>query len=298
MVKKIIGLSAAMLSSFLLFGGTLSAETGKADAVWFVQLLQAHNGKEFCAPANSTVGTLAHTLVLYSQAHPELHDQFNDQTAILALSESYPCSRGNWAAVPVASLDRAMGSNSPIKEIAPIFSQLLLLNVPGNFRPIYEKESSTGTFYIAESVPVGESTSQWTQMITKTGLKGLSSRANVTPQILAYNLASRFNSVCPTSFSKLDFGAMQIGGYDAYAMVASCGTVPDANGSHSESTLILEIKGANDYYGVQWAVRGAVVAQPISLNEQAWRERLQKLQPIKLCPIVPGEQAPYASCAG
>ena len=130
-----------------------------------------------------------------------------------------------------------------------------------------------------------------------TGAKGLAANPNVTPEVAALDLVNRFDSVCPTSFSKLIFGNMQIGGYDAYAVVASCGTVSDENGSHSESTLIVQIKGSNDYYGAQWAVRGPASAQPMSLKESIWRERLQKLQPIKLCPIVPGEQEPYPSCA-
>jgi Rap1a immunity proteins len=297
-VKKIVYMAAAALSSVLLFSGNVSAETGKSDAIWFAQLVQAHNGKEFCAPRNATLGTMAASLVRYSNAHPELHDSFNDQAALRGLAESYPCSQGSTAAVPMDSINKYVGRDGFIKELAPIFSQLLLLYVPGNFRPVYEKESSTGTFYIAESVPAGESTSQWTQMITKTGAKGLASKANLTPQVLAVNLAHRFNSVCPTSFSDLDFGTMQIDGYDAYALVASCGTVSDASGAHSESTLIVEIKGSDDYYSVQWAVRGPASAQPVPLNEPIWRKRMQTMQPIKLCPRVPGEQAPYPSCAG
>jgi hypothetical protein len=218
-------------------------------------------------------------------------------SGIFLFSGELLAATGQAGAQPTDSLSKYVKPGASINEIAPIFSQLFLMSVPGNFRPVYEKENSAGTFYIAESVPAGESTSQWTQMITRTGAKGLAANPNVTPEVAALDLVNRFDSVCPTSFSKLIFGNMQIGGYDAYAVVASCGTVSDDNGSHSEATLIIQIKGSNDYYGAQWAVRGPASAQPMSLKESVWRERLQKLQPIKLCPIVPGEQAPYPSCA-
>jgi hypothetical protein len=200
--------------------------------------------------------------------------------------------------VPPDAINKYVGSNGSIKEIAPIFSQLLLVSVPGNFRPVSEHVGNAGTFYIQESVPAGESETQWTQMITKTGAKDLASKINITPQFLAANLAKRFDSVCPTSFSSLNLGEVQLSGVYAYAMVASCGAVTEGSASHSESTLIVEIKGSNDYYGLQWAIRGPASAQPMALDEATWRGRLQKLQPIKLCPIVPGEQMPYPSCAG
>ncbi|WP_445145837.1 hypothetical protein [Dyella sp. Tek66A03] len=182
------------------------------------------------------------------------------------------------------------------RQIAPIFNQLLLLSAPSTFRPVFENVGNRGAFYIAESVPAGESAKQWTQMITKTGAKDLATRANLSPQVLAVNLAGRFKSACPTSFNSLDLGAMSLDGHDAYALVASCGSVADGNGSHSESTLIVQIKGDKDYYGLQWAVRGPASLQPLALTAPAWRERLQTLQPVRLCPIVPGESAPYPSC--
>lgn len=200
--------------------------------------------------------------------------------------------------VPLDAINKYVGSNGSIKEITPIFSQLLLVSVPGNFRSVFENVGNAGTFYIQESVPAGESKSQWTQMITQTGGKGLASKINITPQFVAFDLAKRFHSVCPTTFSSLNLGEVQLSGVYAYAMIASCGTVTEAGASHSESTLIVEIKGSNDYYGLQWAIRGPASAQPIALDEATWRGRLQHLQPIKLCPIVPGEQMPYPSCTG
>jgi hypothetical protein len=41
----------------------------------------------------------------------------------------------------------------------------------------------------------------------------------------------------------------------------------------------------------------AVAGKP-AIDEAKWRERLRQLQPIRFCPIVPGEAAPYPSCVG
>ncbi|MBB5357671.1 hypothetical protein HDE76_000853 [Rhodanobacter sp. ANJX3] len=211
----------------------------------------------------------------------------------LVLAQSSP-----WRPASSDQLNKYAQTHGSLKQIAPIFSQLVLISPPSNFRPVFEHLDDGGQSYIHESVPGGESTAQWTQMITVTGAKGLASRLNITPQFLAADLAKRFHSACPTSFSDLNLGEVQLGGANGYAMVASCGSVTADGSMHSESTLILEIRGSNDDYSVQWAVRSPASAQPIALDEAAWRARLQHLQPIKLCPIVPGERMPYPSCAG
>ena len=70
-----------------------------------------------------------------------------------------------------------------------------------------------------------------------------------------------------------------------------------SGGAHSESALLIAIKGAADYYTVQWAERGPASPRPIAFDEAMWNERFDKLGPIKLCPIKPGEPPPYPSCA-
>jgi len=47
---------------------------------------------------------------------------------------------------------------------------------------------------------------------------------------------------------------------------------------------------------VQWAERTAAVGKPVELVRDKWLDRIKALGPIKLCPIVPGEAAPYPSC--
>ena len=244
-MKKVARLLAVVLAFVGLSSANLASAqqaTGKSEAVWFVALVNAHNGKEFCAPATTTFKQLAAVVASFTDK-----DTITDPMVIQALAQNYPCTKSTATAGSTESLKRFGDGHGSIKQITPIFSQLLLLSAPDTFRPVFENVGNGGTFYIAEAVPSGENTKQWTQMITKTGAKDLASRANLSPQALAVNLAGRFKSACPTSFNSLDLGAISLDGHDAHALVASCGSVADGNDSHSESTLIVQIKGDKDY---------------------------------------------------
>ena len=45
------------------------------------------------------------------------------------------------------------------------------------------------------------------------------------------------------------------------------------------------------------AERGRDSAQARPIDVAYWAKQLARLNPIRLCPIVPGEGAPYSSCA-
>ncbi|MCJ7603271.1 MAG: hypothetical protein MUO63_17450 [Desulfobulbaceae bacterium] len=181
------------------------------------------------------------------------------------------------------------------KSITPIFSQLLLFPFPSGFKTVFENTRDTN--YIREAVLHGETEKQWTQMLTVTGAKGLSSNPNVTPGKYANSIASGFKKACPNSYGTYTLQQGKVnGGYDEFAAVVGCGTSPTTGGQTSESALIIVIKGEADYYTIQWAERGSPSNSPIPIDTQKWKERLSKLLPIKICPIVPGEKAPYPSC--
>jgi hypothetical protein len=190
----------------------------------------------------------------------------------------------------------ARDQGHPTAQISPIFSQLLLLSLPGGFKPVFENLNPNGTGYIREAVLEGETVEQWSQMITVTGAKGLAANPNVTPQLFVTQIAGGFNRACPETFSSKGLGASKISGQDAFAAVASCGTVQSGGTKHSESALLVAIKGSADYYTIQWAERGPAAAQPIAPGDEKWTDRLKRLGPIKVCARVPGEAAPYPSC--
>ena len=107
-------------------------------------------------------------------------------------------------------------------------------------------------------------------------------------------VASGFKSSCPSSFAARTFGTLKISGHDAFVALIGCGTV-STEPARSEIAMVLAVKGANDYYTLQWAERAAPSSSPI-LDGENWIERLKVLHPIKVCNRVPHEPAPYPSC--
>ncbi|PFH11408.1 hypothetical protein BCF11_3854 [Collimonas sp. PA-H2] len=181
-----------------------------------------------------------------------------------------------------------------LKTITPIYSQLLIVNSPPGFKTAFE--NTQGPRYIREAVPEKENVDEWTQMVTITGFKDLALNPQVSPQSFAVNMAAGFQHACPTSFSGQEIGIGKISERDAFVLVASCGTSPTTAGKTSEAAVIAVIKGSSDYYTIQWAERGAVSATPLAIDVGKWTEKFRQLNPIKLCPVVAGEAAPYPSC--
>lgn len=178
--------------------------------------------------------------------------------------------------------------------IAPIFSQLLVLSQPANFVVAFEK--TVGDRYIREAVLKGETVERWTQMLTVTGAKGLASNREVTPESFAGLLANGFKKACPETFAAKPLGKLRIGSSEGFAAVAGCGSYASGAGTQGETALIVTIRGAQDYYTIQWAERSAPSDKPPTIDEAAWMQRLHDLGPVRLCPIVKGEKAPYPSC--
>jgi hypothetical protein len=181
-----------------------------------------------------------------------------------------------------------------VRMISPIFGQLVMLSLPKGFTTVFEDTS--GSQYTREAVLDGETVERWSQMITVTGAKGLASNPRVTAQSFVEQIAGGFKNACPDTFSAKGLGALKIGGRDAFIALAACGTVASDGSAHSESALLVAIKGTADYYTIQWAERGPASARPMSFDEAMWKERFARLGPIKLCPIKSGEAPPYPSC--
>ena len=169
-----------------------------------------------------------------------------------------------------------------------------MFSFPKGFVPAFE-DTKDGS-YIQESVLAGESVNKWTQMITITGAKNLAQNPNATLTRFADSVAGGFKRVCPNSFNATNLGESKFGIYSAFSAVISCGTASPTKEQYSESLLLTVIKGDKDYYTIQWAERGDASEIPIKFDNAKWTDRLKKLMPIKLCPIVPGEAAPYPSC--
>jgi hypothetical protein len=189
-------------------------------------------------------------------------------------------------------------TESQLAAVTPVFGQLVMFSLPPEFKsqkPTYEKNS--GSFYIREQVPEGETLGKWTRMVTLTGTRGLAANPNATPQAMLARMSADFQRNCPDSFSTASPGAQKVDGYDAYEVIVSCGHVESGTESYSDSAVMLAVKGANDYYTLQWTERGRDSAHALAIDASYWTKQLARLNPIRLCPIVPGEAPPYPSCA-
>jgi hypothetical protein len=183
----------------------------------------------------------------------------------------------------------------PIQTITPIFGQLVGFTLPTGFNPA-DFEKTQDNSYIRESVLKGETVDHWTQMITVTGVKGLAGDPDASPRVLAERIAGGFHRACPETFAVNPFGDAKVAGYSGFVAVMRCGSISDGAAAHSETAIVLTLKGTSDYYTVQWAERGPVATDELASENNKWLDRLRQLSPIRICPIVPGEAAPYPSC--
>lgn len=189
------------------------------------------------------------------------------------------------------------GSGASSLTIGPVFHQLVMFTLPAPFTASFEK--TKGGYYIREAVPAGESVDDWSRMITVTGASGLASNERATPQAYLQAMTRGFQRHCPDTFATLDVGPATVQEYPAYVVIDSCGHITDASPkAHSETVIMLAVKGAQDLYTLQWAERGPDTAHALTIDKSYWQAQLAKLKPIRLCSIVPGEVAPYPSCAG
>lgn len=176
-------------------------------------------------------------------------------------------------AIPAAAAPR-------VEVTAPIWSQTVAFTLPSGFVTNFEK--TTGGHYQREAVLKGESSANWTQMITVTGERNAALQSGLTPVLFAERMASGFKRACPDSFATKAIAGGKTSGYDSFAAVMSCGTSPTTGGATSETAAVLVIAGKRDYYTLQWAARTAPSSSPMSIDTGVWKARLARLQPIDI----------------
>jgi len=189
-----------------------------------------------------------------------------------------------------------LGADAAARVITPVFHRLVAFTLPPSFKMSFER--TTGNIYVREHVPAGETVDEWTRMISLSGVQGLSYNADATLQAYLQALARGFQRHCPETYVALDLGPQPLVKEPSFATVASCGRVSSGGKAHSETSVMLAIKGPEDFYVLQWTERARDSSHPLALDSKYWSARLAELGPIQLCPIVPGEGPPYASCGG
>lgn len=215
--------------------------------------------------------------------------------AFIALSILTPVAQASSNA-PEKPQDSIWQGREKVGTIMPIFAQLVRSSLPKGFQiaPVYEKAVSGR--YTRELVLDGENADAWSQMITISGAKDLAMNPEATPAKVTNNIAGGYKKACPDSFSASVYPPATIDGREAFAAIVSCGTSPLTRGLNSESALIVVVKGERDYYTFKWSERSAPSNTPIAIDVAKWSDRFKLIMPVRLCPIVPGEQAPYPSC--
>jgi len=202
-------------------------------------------------------------------------------------------------AVLVCAAAGVRGAEAPggpaVRTIVPVFHRLVAFTLPAPFRMSFERTS--GNIYVREHVPAGQSSEDWTRMISLSGVQGMAYNAAATPQGYLAALARGFQRHCPDTYVALDLGPQPLAHEPTFATVVSCGRVTSGGKAHSETSVMVAIQGSDDFYALQWTEHGADSSHPLSLDGKYWSARLAQLGPVRLCPIVPGEGPPYASCA-
>lgn len=186
------------------------------------------------------------------------------------------------------------GLGSAATNISPVFHQLVAFTLPAHFHAVYER--ANGAFYIREHLPEGESLEKWTRMITLTAARDLAGNPNASPRLMVERMSAGFRRHCPESFSSVPLGPQTIDGFDGFEAIARCGHQQAGASVYSETAIMLAVKGASDYYTLQWAERDADTRGSVAIDNAYWTQQLDRLRPIRLCPITPGEAPPYASC--
>jgi hypothetical protein len=176
----------------------------------------------------------------------------------------------------------------------PVFHRLVAFTLPAQFHVSFERTS--GNVYMREHVPAGETKDDWTHMLSLSGVQGLSYNADATLEAYLRALGRGFQVHCPDTYVALDLGRQAAVKEPSFATVVSCGRVSSGGKAHSESSVILGIKGPDDFYVLQWTEQGRDSSHPLALDAKYWSARLAALGPVRLCPIVPGEAPPYTSC--
>jgi len=176
--------------------------------------------------------------------------------------------------------------------ITPVLGQLIGFTLPAGFE--MQKEETSGDRYFRGAFLKGETTKNWTQMISISGAKNIDVDPAKSAQFFAANIANSIQKLCPDTFSVKPLGPTKIDNQDAFVAITSCGKV--GQDQHSETGMTLTIKGASAIYTVQWAERTPANAENLTIDEGKWKDRLKQMVPFRICPVVAGEKPPYPSC--
>jgi hypothetical protein len=180
----------------------------------------------------------------------------------------------------------AASADTGVTNAVPIFSQTIVFKLPKGWIPGHENASQSS--YILEFIPQGQTVQAWREMVTVQGYRDLAQNPKAAPSAFLAVIAAGLKKICGEELIVQFLGDRKVDSYDAYAAIMGCPRLPvDAYGAKAgqgEIAYYLAIKGSNDLYVVQRAVRGNAFDKgkaPILPSNAD--EFMRPLQPIKIC---------------
>jgi hypothetical protein len=190
---------------------------------------------------------------------------------------------GDWRKIELQDIPDSV---ERVSVSAPVFGQVVHFPVSKYWKAAHE-QATTGE-YILELIPQDETLDTWTEMLSLHGYRGKGKADPVIPEAMMVMMAMRLVQVCAGRQIIVPLGERQVDAHDAYAAIMGCGSVvggdPEVRSDQGEVAYYLVIKGAEDLYMLQSAVRRPVMnsrSSPIRPETVGAIERV--LLSTKLC---------------
>ncbi len=220
---------------------------------------------------------------------------------MMALIASFLCICRDGSATDFVPQAGALGQSPPVPGAQPsapvaipFFDRIMTLVPPSGFQVAHQQKGEEN--FSVEWVPSGETKTQWTQLLTATGVRGSNPNPAVTAQMIAERIAGRFQQACPQTFDAKGIGAFQLGRYSGYVALSGCGKQQNLSPEAGEISLLVVMRGVEGFYTIHWAERVPSSDTRPTFDEALWRSRLNALQPIRVCQRLENDPDPYVSC--
>lgn len=198
-------------------------------------------------------------------------------------------------AASVRADDNQSNTKAPPKQLStiistPIFSQTLVHGLPSGWKMVQPGKSPDGSTFIQGYAQEGQTPSNWSELVTVTGMKDMAKTPNATLTGLLGYMAKQKRAVCPERPIAISAGNMAFGSHPGLVAVLGCGRLAtDTAGikaGEGEIGVYVLVQGDNDYYIIQRVQRvPAFEVTPEPLSRPEFSRLVQSLFPIGVCEL-------------
>lgn len=188
------------------------------------------------------------------------------------------------ADAPSARGDGAANAPKPTTMVVPLFSQVVIFNVPSGWQR--GNERSTERSYLLEIVPGDQTVLDWKEMISLSAYRAIGENPEATPANFLNGAAGKMREHCAGEAITTALGALKVDGYPAYAAILGC---PEVRGARrGEVGLHVAMMVGKDLITFQRALRGRPFTAATSpISPATARGAYGEFGPIKVCDKVP-----------